>query len=140
MGRKGLEELQRQAGVNEVIMLDCEGHVTEGLQTNFFAVSKDGHLLTAPDEDVLLGTVRKLVLEVASQNGIVVEKVRPDFGDVESWDSCFICSTSRLVKPVLKLLQQGSDQVRAFPESGSVAHHVEALVLSAFRAHAEPLS
>jgi len=34
--RKSLEDLQAKAGVNEVIMFDATGAVTEGLQTNFF--------------------------------------------------------------------------------------------------------
>ena len=93
--RQHLEEIQRQLGVNEVIMYDDSGSISEGLQTNFFA-EIDGVLLTAPDDSVLSGTVRKVVLEVAKANGIPVKLECPKMGDINRWGSCFICSTSRL--------------------------------------------
>lgn len=93
--RQHLEEIQRQLGVNEVIMHDDSGRISEGLQTNFFA-EIDGVLLTAPDDCVLSGTVRKVVLEVSKANGIPVKLECPNMGDINRWGSCFICSTSRL--------------------------------------------
>merc|ERR1712048_969745 len=45
--REHLEELQRRAGVNEVLMFDADGSITEGLQTNFFAVDHEGIVHTA---------------------------------------------------------------------------------------------
>ena len=48
--------------------MDANGRCTEGLQSNFFAVvRREGKdvLLTAPDEMVLAGTVRKVVLASA---------------------------------------------------------------------------
>eukprot|EP00932_Pfiesteria_piscicida_P013520 SRR837773.25095.p1 GENE.SRR837773.25095~~SRR837773.25095.p1 ORF type:complete len:379 (+),score=107.34 SRR837773.25095:3-1139(+) len=137
--RSAMEERQKQTGVNEVLMYDAEFRVTEGLQTNFFAVAEDGALLTAPDELVLAGTVRKIVLEVAEQNGIPVRMQCPDIQQLDTWDSCFICSTSRLVKPILSVEAPELGSRRRFPGQGSVAHRVEALVLAAFRSHAEPL-
>ena len=93
--RQHLEEIQRQLGVNEVIMHDDSGSISEGLQTNFFA-EIDGVLLTAPDDCVLSGTVRKVVLEVSKANGIPVKLECPNMGDINRWGSCFIFSTSRL--------------------------------------------
>eukprot|EP00405_Crypthecodinium_cohnii_P007594 CAMPEP_0206424122 /NCGR_PEP_ID=MMETSP0324_2-20121206/3053_1 /ASSEMBLY_ACC=CAM_ASM_000836 /TAXON_ID=2866 /ORGANISM="Crypthecodinium cohnii, Strain Seligo" /LENGTH=348 /DNA_ID=CAMNT_0053888743 /DNA_START=209 /DNA_END=1254 /DNA_ORIENTATION=+ len=40
--RQGLERWQEEQGANEVVMFDEHGNFTEGLQTNFFAVSGDG--------------------------------------------------------------------------------------------------
>lgn len=93
--RQQLEEIQRELGVNEVIMHDESGNVSEGLQTNFFA-ELDGVLYTAPDDQVLSGTVRKVVLEVAKANDIPVKVECPNMGQLTHWQSCFICSTSRL--------------------------------------------
>ncbi|CAE7655703.1 ilvE [Symbiodinium pilosum] len=101
--RQHLEEIQQLEGVNEVIMYDCSGQVTEGLQTNFFAAWPDGSLQTACDERVLAGTVRKVVLDVAREHGIAVRFECPRIEDAKLWESCFICSTSRLVKPVCEL-------------------------------------
>jgi thiol oxidase len=50
------------AGVNEIILMDHDGGLPEGTQTNFFALQQ-GSLVTAGD-GVLEGTVRKLVLQV----------------------------------------------------------------------------
>lgn len=94
--RQHLEEIQRQAGVNEVLMYDEAGCVTEGLQTNFFA-ALGGVLYTAPEDRVLPGTVRKVVIEVARSHGIEVKLECPNIADLNRWESCFICSTSRLV-------------------------------------------
>jgi len=138
--RKYLEEAQKLAGVNEVIMYHGDGGVTEGLQTNFFAIAADGTLLTAPDAHVLSGTVRKVVLEVAQQNNVPVRFECPNIRDIASWDSCFICSTSRLVKPILRLAAPEFCDVRSFPCEGSVAHQIETLVINAVRANSEPLS
>jgi len=138
--RKELEDIQKTAAVNEVIMYDSAGVVTEGLQTNFFAVAADGTLLTAPADRVLSGTVRKVVLDVAKEHAIPVRLECPSIKDLDSWESCFICSTSRLVKPIRELgAPEFSSARRKFPASGSVAHRVEALVLDAVRSHSESL-
>merc|ERR1711865_668311 len=97
--RQHLEELQKKSpGVNETIMFDPDGSVTEGLQTNFFAVAADGTILTASSERVLSGTVRKVVLKVAEKHNIPVRFDCPNIKDFNTWEGCFICSTSRLVK------------------------------------------
>jgi len=135
--RKGLEKLQKDAGVNEVIMYAPTGIVTEGLQTNFFAITADGTLLTAGDEHVLAGTVRKVVLDVAFAHNIPVRFECPSIHELDKWDSCFICSTSRLVKPVRELLAPDLKLQRTFPEEASVAHRLEALVKESMRANSE---
>ncbi|CAK9022700.1 unnamed protein product [Durusdinium trenchii] len=135
--RQHLEEIQSQAGVNEVIMHDERGKITEGLQTNFFA-ERNGTLYTAPDDRVLSGTVRKVVLEVAQEHGIPVELECPNISEMNQWDSCFICSTSRLVKPIHTLTSPDFGE-RRFSSSG-LAHRLEALVLESMQRHAEPLT
>lgn len=138
--RQHLEVLQRKAGVNELIMFDESGDVAEGLQTNFFAVRSDGVLLTAPDDMVLAGTVRKVVLDVARENNIKVLMEPPNIRSLDDWDSCFICSTSRLVKPVRELAVPELALKKAFPTSDSEAHRIEKLVLDAVLAHSERLA
>lgn len=138
--RQGLEELQRKAGVNEVLMFDEAGLVTEGLQTNLFAVLADGTLLTAPDDRVLAGTVRKVVLQVARREGIPVRFECPSIHALADWESCFICSTSRLVKPVGTVEAPELAARKQFPASGSGAHRVEALVQRAVLGNSEPFA
>eukprot|EP00929_Paragymnodinium_shiwhaense_P107407 TRINITY_DN734_c0_g1_i1.p1 TRINITY_DN734_c0_g1~~TRINITY_DN734_c0_g1_i1.p1 ORF type:complete len:396 (-),score=66.66 TRINITY_DN734_c0_g1_i1:203-1390(-) len=137
--RKGLEKLQKEARVNEVIMYGPTGSVTEGLQTNFFAVTPDGTLLTAADEHVLSGTVRKVVLEVAEKESIPVRFECPDINKMSEWDSCFICSTSRLVKPIHTLSAPDLGLKRDFPAEASVTHKLEELVRDSMLANSEPV-
>lgn len=134
--RKNLEEIQREAGVDEVIMINSDGSISEGLQTNFFAVSRAGVIQTAPSDLVLSGTVRKVVIEVAKDNNIPLEFQCPRITDASTWDSCFICSTSRLVKPIREL-RRSRDVVQRWPAENTVAHKVADLVLGSFQAHAE---
>lgn len=136
--RQHLEEIQRELGVNEVIMHDDSGCISEGLQTNFFA-EIDGVLLTAPDDCVLSGTVRKVVLEVAKANSIPVKLECPNIGDIHRWGSCFICSTSRLVKPIHTLTSPDFGE-RRFEKGAGLAHRLEELVLQSVQQHAEPLT
>jgi branched-subunit amino acid aminotransferase/4-amino-4-deoxychorismate lyase len=138
--RQHLEEIQRAAGVNEVIMFDKDGCVTEGLQTNVFVFMADGSLMTAPDERVLAGTVRKVVLQVAERENIPVRYECPSIHGLADWESCFICSTSRMVKPIGSVEAPGLPAFRQFPAGGSGAHRVEALVKAAVLGNSEPLS
>jgi branched-subunit amino acid aminotransferase/4-amino-4-deoxychorismate lyase len=140
LDRQHLEELQRKANVNEIVMFDESGFITEGLQTNFFAVTADGAILTAPDERVLAGTVRQVVLEVAAKEGIPVHLQCPNINSATEWESCFICSTSRLVKPICQLDNPEGGTTKKFPDKGSMAHRVEELVREAVREHSEPIS
>jgi branched-chain amino acid aminotransferase len=50
--------------VNEVLLLDSQGGVLEGMSSNVFMV-RGGHVVT-PDKGILVGTVRNLVLEVGT--------------------------------------------------------------------------
>lgn len=52
--------------VNEILLLDRQGGVLEGMSSNVFVVT-NGHVVT-PDKGILVGTVRNLVLEVGTGN------------------------------------------------------------------------
>lgn len=140
LDRQDLEKMQKKAGVNEILMFDEDGSVTEGLSSNVFAVAADGTVLTAPTERVLAGTVRKVVVEVCEKHGIPLRYDCPNIKDFTTWDSCFVCSTSRLAKPISKLEVPDSGLKKEFPAEGSVAHRIEALVRDAVRENSESFS
>ena len=72
--------------------------VLEGSQTNFFIVRKDNVLQTSPDEFVLHGTIRKIVLEASKELGLSVLFKNPCLSEAnEIWREAFLTSTSRLV-------------------------------------------
>ena len=85
--RAPLEKLQAaaHAPINELLLSD-EGKILEGSQTNFYAIV-DGSLVTA-GEGILMGTVRRLALEVCERERIPVVLEAPDLKDIERWERC----------------------------------------------------
>ena len=89
------------AGVDSVIMLDLDGHVTEGRGENVFAV-KDGRLFS-PSEGILQGVSREAVLEIAGDNGIdaIVGDMSPY--DFYTADEAFFCTTAGGIMPIVEI-------------------------------------
>ena len=142
--RAPLEALQAAAfePINELLLSD-EGKILEGSQTNFYAIV-DGALVTA-GEGILMGTVRRLALEVCERESIPVVLEPPDLKDIERWEGCLISSTSRLLLPVDELYKPAegaattsADLVRAFDNApGSLAERLRELVAAEVAAHSE---
>lgn len=85
-------------GIEEVIMVDEDGCVLEGLTSNFFAVI-EGIIHTA-GEGVLPGITRQIVLDIAQRESIAISFTAPYLTDIHDFDEAFITSTSRGVLPV----------------------------------------
>jgi branched-chain amino acid aminotransferase len=88
-------------GINEVLMVDKDGLVLEGLSSNFFGV-KGGAVYTA-EEGVLAGITRSLVLEEAAAQGIPVLFQGVRASELDRLDEAFITSASRAVLPVVQV-------------------------------------
>ena len=83
------------------VLVDRDGHVTEGAGFNVFAV-RDGVLAT-PDRGVFEGMTRRTVIELAGELGIPSE-VRPLGADeLRDADEIFITSTAGGIMPVTVL-------------------------------------
>lgn len=96
-----IEAIER--GVYEGIMLNHAGYVAEGTICNIFMV-KDGVVHTAPlSAGILEGVTRRLVLDVASGNGIRVEETLFTPDELYAADECFITNTTMEVMPVSKV-------------------------------------
>jgi branched-subunit amino acid aminotransferase/4-amino-4-deoxychorismate lyase len=91
----------RAAGVHEAF-LHHDGVLTEGSNSNLFAVWND-IVLTAPDEEVLAGVTRDVLLALARGAGIHVREMLLPLDEIGGWDECFITSTSRHVMPVTRI-------------------------------------
>jgi branched-chain amino acid aminotransferase len=88
---------------HEGVMVDETGCILEGLSSNFFAVQ--GGVLHTANENIVKGTTRTLVLELAAMVlPVVWEPVRVDA--LPQVDECFITSVSREVLPVVRIDQQ----------------------------------
>jgi len=119
--REGLWE-GREANTHEVILMDDDGRLMEGLSSNFYAIthakdSKPAVLYTAK-EGVLLGTVRDLALKLCPGQGIEVVEHPPNIKDMASYDEVFISSTSRWVLPVGEVVLP--DKTQWLPKSTEV--------------------
>ncbi len=122
----------RARGAHEALMLDRDGHVTEGTTSNGFAV-RGGAVLTPPlRAGILEGVTRGIVLGLARELGLPVreEGLRP--AHLEEAEEIFITSSAREVLPVTRL----DDRPVGLGRPGSVTTRLHA----AYRARADRLS
>lgn len=87
--------------VKEVLMVNSEGQILEGLSSNFFAII-NGEIWTE-DKHVLSGIVRSVILELASTAGVRIHLSAIYISEIESLEEAFLTSTSRLVIPIQKI-------------------------------------
>ncbi|WP_371229574.1 aminotransferase class IV [Roseovarius sp. 2305UL8-3] len=89
-----------QDGVDEALLIDDDGHVTECGSTSFY-IMKSGVLITRPlSHDILHGCTRKRVLSVAEELGIPVEERLFTLREALKADEAFHTAASFYVKPV----------------------------------------
>ncbi|KAL7542574.1 hypothetical protein ACHAXR_011909 [Thalassiosira sp. AJA248-18] len=82
----------------EIILINDNGELLEGTQTNFYVVNNES-IITA-DKGILHGSVRDSVLRVCRTHDIRVDLRPPTLDDLRQGSGVFITSTSRLVMPV----------------------------------------
>ncbi len=93
----------QQAGVDEVVLLNERGEVSECTAANIFCV-REGRVLTPPaNSGCLEGVTRAVLLEIGASAGARVEEqtLRPE--DFYSAEEVFITSTNRNVIAVTEL-------------------------------------
>src|SRR5687768_10624139 len=91
------------AGVEEAIMLNAEGYVSECTGDNLFLV-KGNDLLTPPlSAGALYGITRGTVMTLARENGMQVSEPNLTRYDVFNADECFLTGTGAEVVPVTKV-------------------------------------
>jgi branched-chain amino acid aminotransferase len=84
------------------LMLELDGHVTEGTGSNFLIVEK-GKLVSPPRDQILWGISRQTVLELAQQMDIPVEERLLDVHDVMNADEALSTTTPYSICPVVKI-------------------------------------
>ncbi|WP_054521493.1 aminotransferase class IV [Thermanaerothrix daxensis] len=94
-------DLKAHPRVNEILMVNPEGEILEGLSSNFFAV-QEGHILTA-GHGVLQGVTRSLVIEIAQRAGypLLFRAIKID--ELSGLEEAFITSSSRGVLPLVRI-------------------------------------
>jgi protein-lysine N-methyltransferase EEF2KMT len=87
------------AGVEDAIMLDMDGYVSETNATNLFMVD-DGVLITPHADHCLPGITRQTVLELAREADIPTEVRRVSLAEFHSADEVFTTGTMGELTPV----------------------------------------
>ena len=91
------------AGVDEAIMLDWRGFVSEGTGDNLF-IMRNGTLMTPPlHSSVLAGVTRQVVLELARALGISAEEHELTLHDLYNAEEAFFVSTSLEIQPLVMI-------------------------------------
>jgi len=112
----------RKAVENEALdalLIDRENDIAEGTRTSFFAI-RDGVLIAPPDEDVLEGVTRKIILEVAPKI-MKVRKEKIPLENVKEYDVLLISGTSIGIMPVeqiddIKLENNNQEKLKELQE------------------------
>ena len=92
-----------QAGVDEALMLNDQGYVTEGSADNIFLV-KNGTLFTPPVYlGALEGVTRNAIIEIARKNGYEVKETPFTRHDVYTADEVFLTGTAVEVIAVIEV-------------------------------------
>jgi branched-chain amino acid aminotransferase len=88
-----------EAGADEALMVDTNGHVATCNATNFFII-RDGAVWTSSGQHCLNGITRGLVVELAREAGM--QSLEHDFllDDVYSADEAFVTGTFGALTPV----------------------------------------
>ncbi len=90
------------AGVDDALMLDLDGFLSETNATNIFLVHH-GKLLTPHPHSCLPGVTRALVIEIARQQEIPVEERNLSISEIWSADEAFTTGTMGELSPVLEV-------------------------------------
>ena len=94
-------DAQRQ-GLDEAILLDPEGYVTECTGANLFLV-RGRTLVTPPTETILEGITRSTVLALAADAGLTVVEARVSRDHLYVADEVFVCGTAAEVVGVTEI-------------------------------------
>jgi len=97
--RDEIDLLLKENEAFEAILVNFDKTISEGSKSNVFFV-KGNSLITAEDNDVLLGVTRNKVLEIAENSNINIIKKKKKLKKNKSFDAAFITGTSNNVLPI----------------------------------------
>jgi branched-chain amino acid aminotransferase len=85
---------------DEALVTDSEGALAEGAASNVFLVSEGALRTPSLDGPVLPGVTRRVVLELAREEGLPVREERLTPADVRSAEEAFLTNTTWEVRPI----------------------------------------
>ncbi len=92
------------SGYDEAVVLNQDGHVSEGSAANFMIV-RDGVVITPPITDnILEGITRRTVMQLLSDElGVEVVERSIDRTELYICDEAFFCGTGAQIAPVASI-------------------------------------
>ncbi len=90
----------KQAGADEVLMVDSDGFVTEGGATSFFIVKDDAIIARPVTNEILHRITRQSMLAVTEELGLAIEHKKLKLEAIYEADEVFVTGSSSYVDPV----------------------------------------
>jgi D-alanine transaminase len=114
----------RRREADEALLVGNQGYVNEGASSNVFIV--EGKALVTPEQssDLLPGTMRPAVIEVAREAGFEVASAPISIERLRAADEVFVTSSSQLVMPVLFVDGRPVKDGRAGPVARELARRL----------------
>ena len=91
----------KAAGADVSLMLDLDGHVTEGPGFNVFVVR--GGEMFSPPEGILMGITRQAVFELAAEHRLPAGEAQLTAYDLYAADEVFLTSTAGGIMPLVEI-------------------------------------
>jgi branched-chain amino acid aminotransferase len=89
-----------QKGAHDAIMINSEGHVTEGTTSNIWMIKNNIIYTPTLQDGVLEGLTRKTLIQLAQRKNLMIEEKSLTQEDFQGASECFISSTTRNLVPV----------------------------------------
>ena len=89
----------RVSDADEAIMVDADGHVAEGATSNLFFVRDNALRTPSLDAPVLPGITRRVVLDIADEEGIPVEEGQYTPDEIRNADEVFLTNSTWELRP-----------------------------------------
>lgn len=81
------------AGMDEALMLNLQGYVSEGSVDNIFIITQGSLKTPALSDGLLEGITREVIIDIASELGISCTQTRLTVEDLMQADECFLTGT-----------------------------------------------
>jgi branched-chain amino acid aminotransferase len=114
-------------GVDEAILLDAEGYVTECTGANLFLV-RGRTLVTPPADAILEGITRATVVDLAADLGLVVQEARLTRDHLYVADEAFVCGTAAEIVGIREIDRRPIGDGRTGPVTISLRETYQAAV------------
>ena len=122
------------AGVDDAIMLDIFGYVSETNATNIFIIKK-GTLITPPADSCLPGITRGVVIDLAHDLGIEVTERNLSLTEVYTADESFTTGTMGELSPILEV----DGRTIGNGKPGPITNHLREQYAQHTAEHGEPI-